>query len=174
MSLTRAKEPPKAGVWKRVPTKGRIGANCCGTHLAIIKQQLNSITITTVDTGNLCTCGCLYCFEIKIPVTITDTIVLLNGYIYNIKNILNFTKNIELDNNNIELFPNPMGDNLSFKINGNFRVRSVTITDISGKQIKKYNLPQGQIDLKGIAKGVYIIYFETDNSNRIAKKIIKN
>jgi len=99
---------------------------------------------------------------------------LLNGYIYNIKNILNFTKNIELDNNNIELFPNPMGDNLSFKINGNFRVRSVTITDISGKQIKKYNLPQGQIDLKGIAKGVYIIYFETDNSNRIAKKIIKN
>jgi len=152
---------------------GMIGANCCGAHFVEIEKLLGTINITSIDTGMLCTCGCLYCFEIRIPATVYDTIVKLNGSEYNIKALLNSIGDSRLEDNLIELFPNPTVGNVSVKLNGGIRVENIIITDISGRIIRMYNSFRNVIELNDFPVGAYIINFETDRKQRISKRIIK-
>jgi hypothetical protein len=153
---------------------GRIWANCCGTHFAIVEKLYDTIHISTIDTGNLCTCTCPYCFEIKIPATIQDTIVEINNTIYNTKKTVNSIETNELENDLIKIIPNPIND--YFELKADFqKIKSIWISDLSGRTIKKIkDSKNGSINIKSLETGIYLLNLETVNNKIITKKIMKN
>jgi Secretion system C-terminal sorting domain len=155
---------------------GTIGANCCGTHLAIIKSSHDTIFISTVDTGMLCTCVCEFCFNIRIPVSITDTIVNLNGTIYS--TLKNYSSTIDMSiESYIELVPNPAKNNLTVLIRD--YIEDLVIMELINAQgillrtIKLNSIDNINVDLSGLKSGAYFIRFKTKNNNTFTKTIIK-
>lgn len=155
---------------------GTIGANCCGTHLALIKSYHDTIFISTIDTGILCTCGCEFCFNVKIPASIIDTIVCLNGTVFNtLKNVSSsIDENIE---NNIKLVPNPSKSNLTVIIGDIIEdLTLIELIDSRGVFIKAINLNSDDhlnIDLSDLRSGVYFVRFKMKNLSSFTRTFIK-
>jgi hypothetical protein len=138
---------------------GAIGANCCGDHLAILEKRSDTIFITTIDTGELCTCGCGYCFEIKIDAATDDTLVSINGTVYNTRDTLDSSIDELSHNRTFEYYPNPCSGILNIKSNGQM-INSVEISDLFGRsiyQVKQMNKEDIQIDMSCYSTGVYIM-----------------
>lgn len=153
---------------------GTMGANCCGTHLAVIEKFVDAVYISTVDTGMLCTCTCEFCFSIKIPASTNDTVVNLNGNVYNISRVINSIKNpIE---NSIEIFPNPAKTNITVKlrehVNQFARIELIDSHGVLAETITINGKSQIDLDVANIPRGTYFIRFVMRNSNSTAKKII--
>lgn len=149
---------------------GTIGANCCGEHFAIIERSLDTIFITTLDTGNLCTCVCTYCFEIKIPASINDTIVTINGAKYNTNDIEVSSRNNKHHEYLLSYFPNPCVDFITIQSN-DIQINTVLISDLSGRiQFAQKNLICNSlvVDTREFATGIFILLV---NSN--AYKLVK-
>ena len=74
-------------------------------------------------------------------------------------------------NNNITIFPNPATDKLFFN-SADKLISKIELVDLTGKIVYAANvqLHKGSIDLKGIAKCVYLVKIQADNSI-ITKKI---
>jgi hypothetical protein len=151
---------------------GTIWANCCGEHFVQIIRSGDTIHITTFDTGQLCNCSCLFCFDIKLPATTNDTLVEINGVMYNAKKI-NSIKYSEIDNRLIELYPNPVENILYLKVPAYFKINNIGITDITGRLIKEIWGKSNLIDIKNLESGIYFINFELEDHQPITKKIIK-
>ena len=153
---------------------GTIGANCCGTHFALIQTLNDTIFISTVDIGDLCLCTCGFCFEIRIPASITDTIVELNGTFYNTKSGLYSIDNVY--DKTIEIIPNPFDNQLIIRTDLEI-FHTIWICDVSGRVIRNIDYSNSKeiiIDTKSMHSGIYLIKFETTNKKTITKKIIKN
>ena len=52
-------------------------------------------------------------------------------------------------------------------------LKSIILTDISGKTTRTFSDPDisGELSLKHLATGIYIVSFETSNTSRLSKKI---
>jgi hypothetical protein len=148
---------------------GKITANCCGEHYAIIKKLNDKVFIRTVDTGNLCLCVCKYCFNIKIPASVTDTVVEFNGQEYR---TLSSIESQSSKNKGIEIFPIPAGNKLEIEIDPGISIRNFHITDLSGKIIHSMEYTNNSIDLQGIDPGTYLIVFNLNCNRTITKRII--
>jgi NADPH-dependent 7-cyano-7-deazaguanine reductase QueF-like protein len=75
----------------------------------------------------------------------------------------------------VEVFPNPVNDDLHIKIDGNLNSSSkVILLDITGKVLSEKNITQKEstIDMKGTAPGIYILKYE-DEDTFGALRIIK-
>ncbi len=153
---------------------GRIMANCCGAHFAIVENQYDTIYISTIDTGYLCTCICSYCFEIRIPATTQDTIVEIDNIVYNTKRKVNSIRTNELENDLIKIIPNPIDD--YFKLIADFKkIKSIWISDLSGRVIKVIrDFQNGLINISSFGTGIYLLNLETFDNKIISKKIMKN
>ena len=94
--------------------------------------------------------------------------------IANATNGLNLnTSNYEFDNS-IFIYPNPATTILNFQVNNDITIDTVSVTDISGKQIfKASNKIDNAIDISNLSSGVYFVTF-TSESNSITKKFIKD
>ncbi len=85
----------------------------------------------------------------------------------------NSALNIENISNNIDIYPNPANDFIFIRNSEN--IKSISISDISGKIISENeykNSNEISIDISKMAKGIYFIKL-TDNKNIFTKKIIK-
>jgi len=88
--------------------------------------------------------------------------------------------NLEVEENlilsKLELFPNPVKDNLTLSINRDEKIISYTIYDNSGFLVKKEEfkskLNEQEINLNDLRKGFYIINIESDKGS-YKDKIIK-
>jgi len=84
---------------------------------------------------------------------------------------------IEIDENNISIFPNPSKGIFNINVSGFDEQKSLIVMDINGREIwNKTNFIQGkgiyQIDLNNQSNGIYFVYvFGKNNSN--AYKLIK-
>ncbi len=67
------------------------------------------------------------------------------------------------------LYPNPTGGILNI---GNIGLIKILIYDITGKKIKEL-IPQSQIDLSDISKGVYLIKLISDKGILVDKVIVE-
>lgn len=78
------------------------------------------------------------------------------------------TNTVNIEKENLSVFPNPTSDYLKFTGN----VKSVQIFDLSGKNILTLKVSNNQINVKDLAKGIYIIKLQTDKQI-ISQKFIK-
>ena len=75
--------------------------------------------------------------------------------------------------NNINLYPNPVKNVLNYSISNEVVLSSITINDISGKEIyKSANLTNNSVDVSSLSSGVYFVTFQSDK-NSVTKKFIK-
>jgi hypothetical protein len=93
--------------------------------------------------------------------------------IANATNGLNLnTSDYEFDNS-IFIYPNPATTILNFQVKNDITIDTVSVTDLSGKQIfKASNTMDNAIDISNLSSGVYFVTF-TSQSNSITKKFIK-
>jgi len=154
---------------------GTIGANCCGDHLAIIEKSTDTIFITTIDTGNLCTCTCAFCFEIKISASKNDTLVSINGSVYNTNDESNSSIEKLSINSSLITFPNPFTDLLNVSSPDHY-ILSIQIFNLSGQVIFQLSNPKSEkvtLDLSNHHAGVYIIRVIKADGELIVNKLIK-
>jgi hypothetical protein len=83
------------------------------------------------------------------------------------------------ENNQMSLFPNPANDKLTISFKNNNSVNNtIELIDIYGKCIFKntipYNINIHTIEVKGFAKGIYIVKISENNQITAAKKLIIN
>jgi len=75
--------------------------------------------------------------------------------------------------NNVFIYPNPANSILNFQVKNDITIDTVSVTDISGKQIfKSANTIDNVIDVSNLSSGVYFVTFTSD-SNSVTKKFIK-
>lgn len=156
---------------------GTLGANCCGTHFAYISKINDTIYITTADTGQLCLCTCEFCFEIRIPASVDDTIVSMGGTFYNTK-----SSDVSVGDYNeladrILLSPNPVSEILTISMEqADMELKQVKVYNINGAIFKTIELSENRnisIDISEFISGIYLFKFETTDNQIIVKSIIK-
>jgi hypothetical protein len=82
------------------------------------------------------------------------------------------TRDYEYDNS-IFVYPNPANTILNFQVKNDIIIDSVSVTDISGKQIfKSTNTIDNRIDVSNLSSGVYFVTFKSEG-NSVTKKFIK-
>lgn len=154
---------------------GTLGANCCGTHLALISKINDTIFISTADTGQLCLCTCYFCFELKLPASVNDTLVSIHGTIYN--------TNVGIDaftemQNWIDIMPNPATDNISISATtDNVQISQIALYSVSGAFVKSFNarnVKETNISISELKNGVYIVRVFFNSGAIINKLLIKN
>ena len=69
---------------------GNISANCSGTHLAIVERSKDSIFVTSIDTGSLAKCNCLYSFEMFVNAPKTVKVLLFNSVAYDVSSLAEY------------------------------------------------------------------------------------
>ncbi|MBC8753351.1 T9SS type A sorting domain-containing protein [Kordia sp. YSTF-M3] len=76
---------------------------------------------------------------------------------------------------NFKVFPVPFSNKLSWKGAQEYLMKTISVYDMLGNNIyNSSNFSNNQIDLSSLEKGVYIITFETSNSLKFTKKVIKD
>ncbi len=82
------------------------------------------------------------------------------------------TENI-LVKNNISIYPNPAKDFIYINLPETEKIKSISITDISGKLIKIANSKENKVDVSFLPNGVYFLKIETNHTTynrKISKK----
>lgn len=67
----------------------------------------------------------------------------------------------------LALYPNPTSDYLNF----NEKVSSVQIFDVAGRNVASFKTAKNQVDVRNLAKGVYIVKFESAKGSQTEKFI---
>jgi len=83
----------------------------------------------------------------------------------------------DFNTNSFLIFPNPIdnSENLTIKIKENQTNMILKITDMSGKLVRNYSLPniENNLNLHSINKGIYILTFQSDSTKSSQKLIIQ-
>ena len=94
-------------------------------------------------------------------------------------NVINCTgiTNINFQNSNIELFPQPAKDIVTINLNYYFeKYIEVRIVDITGKEIEKRNLDvinnKTQLIISNIPNSIYFLQFKNNSGNVVVKKLV--
>jgi len=72
----------------------------------------------------------------------------------------------------LDVYPNPVNDILLIRNANNLSIKRISVFDFSGKRILTVNENTDQINLEGIAKGVYVLQIVSEGKS-YKKKIIK-
>ncbi|AWH85653.1 hypothetical protein HYN59_11285 [Flavobacterium album] len=74
---------------------------------------------------------------------------------------------------NITIYPNPAKDKFTLSLRDNSIIRSVEIYDLTGKHVfsKNVDIPQYNVDISELSKGIYIVRIKTDRSTESVKVI---
>lgn len=151
---------------------GTIDANCCGEHFVVINKHNDSIYITSLDTGTLCFCECVYCFDIKIKESFNDTIVILNGVFYDTK-VATLIKELTTENELINIYPNPASDYINIQLPTTYSLLpvSITIYNSLGKVISILSTQHSSfsISISNLSSGLYFLKASTNDEIRIEK-----
>lgn len=81
--------------------------------------------------------------------------------------------NIDIKNNSIEIFPNPVVETLNY--NSKMPINSITVYDLSGRKLFESFPVDNQINLKriGLGKSVYLVEFKSELTSTIKKVVIE-
>jgi len=82
------------------------------------------------------------------------------------------TNNNILEDNNIQIYPNPTNDLINIK-NSNERDAFVVILDASGKFLKKVNVKDNKVSVKELVKGNYLLLYSDQKNKSQSFKFIK-
>ena len=109
----------------------------------------------TDDAGNTANCF----FELKV----VDTTLSIDD--------------LELSNNDILLFPNPVRDTFTIKNNSRLNLRNAEIYDVSGRTIKILDLRnmavEEEVSFANYAQGIYLVKIYAENNSSLIKRFVK-
>ena len=77
----------------------------------------------------------------------------------------------EIDRQIIQIYPNPAKDLLRIENNNNIEINSISLTNINGQIIKKFDPNNTQLDISEISSGLYLLKLSYKNGE-FTKKII--
>ena len=86
-----------------------------------------------------------------------------------------WTKNIELPDTKIKLFPNPTSDFINLSIVSSTKtIKEITIYNVNGKQVlhQQINSQQTQLNVSSLASGIYIIEGYTQGGEVFREKFV--
>ena len=80
-----------------------------------------------------------------------------------------------LNDNNVFLYPNPANDILNYSFSKDVSLKSVVVTDVSGKRIfsNSSDLSANQINVSDLSSGIYFVTFSAEQGS-FTKKFVKN
>lgn len=74
----------------------------------------------------------------------------------------------------VALFPNPVKDFATLRINGNFEIAHVALFDLNGKELKTYFDDRANtLDFSDVSAGCYQLVLTQPDGTKISKRIIK-
>lgn len=75
----------------------------------------------------------------------------------------------------LEIFPNPANELVTINWNRNFTIKSLGITDISGKELMKFSDPSNEmkLDVSNLSSGIYFIEIKSEYSKAYKKLVIE-
>lgn len=79
----------------------------------------------------------------------------------------------EINDPEIEIYPNPAKDKMMIKISDPVKINTITITDVLGHTIKEVEYHTPELDLSGLSSGIYLLRFKLENREVIRKIIIE-
>jgi hypothetical protein len=82
------------------------------------------------------------------------------------------TSDVSIAKNNIKIYPNPFKDILN--ISEIEKVKSVTISDVSGRVVKTIDNPSKEINLSFLNSGLYLVTLRLKDGTQFTVKAIKN
>ena len=92
----------------------------------------------------------------------------IDNYVISAENTASLATGQAVTNNaKISLYPNPTADYLNFSA----KVKSAQIFDAAGRNVSSSKATNNQIDVRNLAKGVYVVKFETENGTQTEKFI---
>ena len=84
---------------------------------------------------------------------------------------------LELSNNDILLFPNPVRDTFTIKNNSRLNLRNAEIYDVSGRTIKILDLRnmavEEEVSFANYAQGIYLVKIYAENNSSLIKRFVK-
>ncbi len=87
----------------------------------------------------------------------------------------NFDNVIELENSWLEVFPNPLEDNITVKSNANIPISNIKVFDAVGRKVfeEKVFYPNQTWNLSTLSDGVYVMSVELESGQFISERIVK-
>jgi hypothetical protein len=151
---------------------GTLDANCFVTNHAAVEKIRDTIFISTIDSFDS-ECGCGICIEIKILASQEDTIVMLDGVVYNTKSSLNSINESVNYSKLIKIFPNPVNEILNIEVPDRIRLSKIILIDLTGRLVYTFGTTIRTINLEKIESGSYFMVFNTEYNGKVIKRIIK-
>ena len=79
-----------------------------------------------------------------------------------------------INSSKFSVYPNPVTESFSLKIDKPQDVVKVELVDLTGKQVKTFGNQIENLNVSGLAKGVYLLKVQTLSGKFLTQKIIKN
>jgi hypothetical protein len=115
-----------------------------------------------------------YVFKQPGNYVITTQFTNTNGIHYNVTNNFEISKNKEVENSTVLLYPNPSNDIFNLKYDSEkLKILSILVYDMQGKLILN-SIDAKIIDLSAYTKGMYFIRIITNDETATQFKVIKN
>lgn len=73
--------------------------------------------------------------------------------------------------NNVSVYPNPATDHFRFNVEGT--VKDVKVYDLAGRLVKTDNGDNGNVNIEGVAAGIYNVAITTDGGTFVSKLIVE-
>lgn len=151
----------------------------CGTQKTVtVNHVADTIVVKTWETGLQATCSCVYCIEIKIPDIFMDSVIVnFNGELK--MAVITGNREIDLGNNQIQVYPNPANDIINVSYSGlsneNLEYRIVDLRGVV-KQSGNFSKDENTIQLnrQKLGDGFYLLVIEKDSEQKYVGKLLIN
>ncbi len=97
-----------------------------------------------------------------------ETITTMEGFL---SSTLGISEN-KISQENLSIFPNPVKDDLNFKLSGDAVISSITVSDITGRQVLKVKTNERTIHVEQLSQVIYIATITT-NEGILSRKFVK-
>ena len=77
---------------------------------------------------------------------------------------------VEIDENKVEVYPNPVSDVLNVKVDTNF---DATIYNFQGQVVSRIDNCSGQVNVSELSSGIYFLEVRTDNNVSVTKIVVE-
>lgn len=83
------------------------------------------------------------------------------------------TTNLQTEDNVVNVFPNPVNNELNIKISEHLKVKKMELVNLISSKVVQLENNNNKIDFSRFAKGMYFLKTEFDNGTTSIKKILK-
>jgi hypothetical protein len=80
--------------------------------------------------------------------------------------------NDEIDPERLTIYPNPATSDFNIRVEGNQRISSVRLYDLSGRVVREFGVNRSLLSLSGISSGIYGVEITFSSGASATKKLV--